>query len=97
MWEGLHSYYNIVTIIFNIPYVPGIMLTTAYTLSHLLLKKQIDGDIAISILEIKRHKAASDAAFQNLKDCNILYKKKSHKMGKRCQISQHQKGTQRKI
>lgn len=53
MWEGLHSYYNIVTIIFNISYVPGIMLTTAYTLSHLLLKKQIDGDIAISILEIK--------------------------------------------
>lgn len=39
MWEGLHSYYNIVTIIFNISYVPGIMLTTAYTLSHLLLKK----------------------------------------------------------
>ena len=53
MWEGLHSYYNIVTIIFNISYVPGIMLTTSYTLSHLLLKKQIDEDIAISILGTK--------------------------------------------
>lgn len=53
MWEGLQSYYNIVTIIFNISYVPGIMLTTAYTLSHLFLKKQIDRGIAISILEIK--------------------------------------------
>lgn len=52
MWEGICDYYNIVTIIFNIHYVPGIMLTTAYTLSHLLLKKK-KGDSAITILEIK--------------------------------------------
>lgn len=53
MWEGIHSYYNIVTAIFSIHYVPGIMLTTAYTLSHLLLQKKLDGDITISILEVK--------------------------------------------
>lgn len=72
MWEGICDYYNIVTIIFNIHYVPGIMLTTAYTLSHLLLKKKKRRQCHHHFRN-KKHKAERDAAFQNLKGCNIFF------------------------
>lgn len=73
MWEGIHSYYNIVTVIFNIHYVPGIMLTTAYTLSHLLLQKNWWRHYHLHFRN-EKHKAESNAAFQILNNCNIFFK-----------------------